>query len=578
MDLMCADVRAEKQVSSCSSAFQGILAPDLSALLLVCFSALPLLGQTESLASRQEDPLVERLRHRIEMRDPEKGLYAVRERIHTVKTLARFYEMGGFQPAWSTTQGPTTALPVLLELLRQIDQHGLDASDYHLSQLEEKAARASREGSALALGDRSDLELLATDVALLLAAHMLAGRVNPESVDPEWNAQRRERDLAEFLFSALAGNDLSAAFRGLLPEAPGYEQLRRCYLRWRNQAKPWQPVPAGPLLKRGDSGPRVRALRERLLLEPDLPLEPLVQGELFDESLERAVKAFQGRYGLDTDGKVGSASLEALNQSLESRLRQMAVNLDRWRWLPQNLGKRHILVNIAGFDCRVVENDQTLLRMDVVVGRNYRRTPVFSGNMTYLVLSPAWEIPPELAIKDKLPLIRKDPAYLGEQHIRVLSGWGADAREVDPASVDWRRVGVGNFRYRLRQDPGPWNALGQVKFMFPNKFNIYLHDTPAKELFAKSERAFSSGCVRVSRPLELAELLLQGMADWARESIRAAMESGKERTVPLPKPIPVHLLYWTAWVDEDGQLNLRKDIYGRDALVDQALNEAPPAP
>jgi murein L,D-transpeptidase YcbB/YkuD len=202
---------------------------------------------------------------------------------------------------------------------------------------------------------------------------------------------------------------------------------------------------------------------------------------------------------------------------------------------------------------------------------------VFSATMTYLVFSPSWNIPHNLAVQDKLPEVRKDPGYFGKMGIRVYQGWGADAKEIDPAAVDWTQVGRGNFPYRLRQEPGPLNALGRVKFMFPNKFNVYIHDTPGRELFAQSERSFSSGCIRTEKPLELAALLLADDPEWDSGRIAAAAASNREQTVTLPRPVPVHLLYWTAWAEENGGIHFRKDIYDRDGAMVEAMAR-PPVP
>jgi murein L,D-transpeptidase YcbB/YkuD len=214
--------------------------------------------------------------------------------------------------------------------------------------------------------------------------------------------------------------------------------------------------------------------------------------------------------------------------------------------------------------------------MRVIVGKSYRRTPVFSDEMTYLVLNPYWHIPQNIAVKDKLPLIRKDSNYLREHRIRVFQGSGTDGREIDPNTIDWAQITARNFPFRLRQDPGPWNALGKVKFMFPNKFNVYLHDTPSKELFEKISRSFSSGCIRVEKPIELAEYVLKSDTQWTRESLLAEMDQNTEKTVQLPEPIHVHLLYWTVWVDEDGSIQFRSDVYGRDAMLDRALRKSSP--
>jgi murein L,D-transpeptidase YcbB/YkuD len=301
-----------------------------------------------------------------------------------------------------------------------------------------------------------------------------------------------------------------------------------------------------------------------------------VQSDLFDVVLEDAVKRFQRRHGLDDDGVVGRDTLAALNVSVEDRARQIELNLERWRWLPRDLGRRHILVNIAGFELAVVEDDQLALEMRVVVGRPYRRTPVFSAPMTYLVFSPYWHVPPSLALQDVVPAVLKDPDYLTKKNIKVFRGWGAETREIDPATIDWSSVNTRNFLFRFRQEPGVNNSLGAVKFMFPNPFNVYLHDTPSRELFQKAERTFSSGCIRIAKPLELAAYLLRGAPGWSAEGIEAAAQKGVEQTVRLPEPIPVHLLYWTSWIDPDGSLQFRNDVYGRDRLLDEALREKPP--
>ena len=211
--------------------------------------------------------------------------------------------------------------------------------------------------------------------------------------------------------------------------------------------------------------------------------------------------------------------------------------------------------------------------MRVIVGKSYRRTPVFSDKITYLVLSPYWHVPQSITTKDILPLVHKDPDYLAKQNIKVFLGWGADSREIDPKEIDWARMSANSFPYRLRQEPGPNNALGQVKFMFPNKFNVYLHDTAARELFAKSVRSFSSGCIRIENPIDLAEYLLQDKPGWTWEKIITSIEKRVEQTVSLSKPIPVHFLYWTAWSDENGLVHFRKDIYDRDSSLDKALRE-----
>ncbi|HZC01403.1 MAG TPA: L,D-transpeptidase family protein, partial [Gammaproteobacteria bacterium] len=283
------------------------------------------------------------------------------------------------------------------------------------------------------------------------------------------------------------------------------------------------------------------------------------------------------RHGLAADGVVGASTLAALNVPVGARIRQIELNMERWRWLPQDLGERYILVNIANFALDVVENGQSVLTMRVVAGKPTRRTPFFSAQMTYVVLSPHWYVPPTIAIQDKLPLIRRDPKYMARQNLKIFSDGPGGATRVDPRAIDWSSVSARNFPYRLRQDPGPRNALGRVKFMFPNSYHVYLHDTPSRELFARAERAFSSGCIRLEKPIELAEYLLRDDPRWSRQSILSSIDRGREQVVHLPAPIPVHLFYWTTWMSDEGVVHFRKDIYERDHVLDGALQKAVPS-
>jgi murein L,D-transpeptidase YcbB/YkuD len=380
------------------------------------------------------------------------------------------------------------------------------------------------------------------------------------------------------LQKALEDNRIAVALNDLLPQQPGYARLKRALQQYENFAGRggWPMVPKGPKMQKGHRDSRVIALRGRLRAEDFLQEGASEQADLFDEALDESVRRFQSRNGLLEDGVVGRATLEALNISADERVRQIRVNLERWRWLPSSLGKRYVIVNIAGFDLAVIENSQEVLAMRVVVGRDYRRTPVFSGQITYLVLNPYWEVPPKIAIEDKIPLLRTDPEYFAKEKIKVLRGWGSKAEEADPLAVDWSQVTETNFSYRLRQEPGPWNALGRIKFMFPNKFHVYLHDTPTRDLFARSERTFSSGCIRVEKAIDLAAYLLREDPKWTRKNILAAIDEGNEQTVRLPEPMPIHLLYCTAWVDENDVVYFRKDIYGRDKMLSDALEEIHP--
>jgi murein L,D-transpeptidase YcbB/YkuD len=294
---------------------------------------------------------------------------------------------------------------------------------------------------------------------------------------------------------------------------------------------------------------------------------------LFDATLERAVRTFQQRHGLDADGIVGLQTLAALNIPVEERIRQLEINMERWRWVPRELGPRYLLVNIANFALEVVEQNHPVLTMRTVVGRPDRQTPALQATLSQVVLSPYWHVPRRIAVQDKLPLIRKNPNYVAQQGFQVMQGHHV----VDPATINWSQMTSTHFPYRLRQLPGALNALGRIKFPLPNPFDVYLHDTPSRDLFHKSVRAFSSGCIRLEKPLELTAYLLREDPAWTPDKIRVASERPREQVVPLAHPLPVYVLYWTAWTDADGSVHFRPDLYERDKALGKQLHKDLPA-
>jgi len=503
--------------------------------------------------------------------------------IYSNIVLPQFYLERTYRPAWSDNDGPLSIADSLIAGIRNSYRDGLHPEDYHLEAIENILSTIrdrQRRNQPLNHLRLVDLDLLLTDAFLVLGSHFFGGRVDPVTLDPDWHPSRREIDLGTVLHDALANQRIQHSLKNLLPRHPDYFRLREslAYYRTVKDDGGWPLIPEGPTMRKGDTGERIKALHKRLVLAGDYSEESLSDEHIFDDTfdgtLEQAVIRFQKRHGLGTDGLVGRETLAQLNTYVEQRLQQVLLNMERWRWLPQSLGDRYILVNIANFELDVIENGESVMNMRVIVGRHYRRTPVFTGRMTYLVFSPFWNIPPGITANDVLPQIRKDISYLATNNIRVFRGWGADAPEVDPATVDWSAITPRNNPYRFRQDPGPNNSLGLVKFMFPNRFNVYLHDTPARELFARVQRDFSSGCIRIENPVGLSEYLLADRPEWAREAITAAMRWTTERTVTLLRPIPVHILYWTAWATDDGTIHFRRDIYNRDQRLYDALVSA----
>jgi L,D-transpeptidase YcbB len=537
----------------------------------------------DALVQPLSSALPQQLRARIEAagRPPRMTIHG--EALHRLDSLRRFYERRAFRPIWICDEGLLPDADILVRVISQVEREGIKSGGYHRSRIEKAMAELRQSGSQDLPRDlRSwvDLELLLTDAFFTYGSHVLTGQIDPREVNEVWFADQPELDLETVLREVLETNRVAEFLPNLRPVHAGNAALQQALASYRAilAGGGWPVIPDGPKLQRGDRGPRIATLRHRLLLTADLDRAPALADDVFDAVLERGLQRFQERHGLDTDGVAGAATVTALNVPVAVRVRQIELNMERWRWLPQHLAERYIVVNIPNFALDVVKHGQSVLAMRVVVGKPARRTPFFSADMTYLVLNPHWSVPPTIAIQDKLPLIRRDPRYVARQNFRLFRDGDSVVTRVDPMSVDWSSVSARNFPYRLRQDPGPWNALGRVKFMFPNPYHVYLHDAPSRELFPRIERAFSSGCIRLEKPIELAEYLLRDDPTWTRQTLLAAIGKGAEQVVHLPTSIPVYLLYWTAWVSDGGVVQFRKDLYERDKVLDQAIRDIFPSP
>lgn len=496
------------------------------------------------------------------------------ERIYSSILVERFYKGRNYEPAWSR-DGRVMQADILIRAVEEAYGDGLTPDYYHIGlikSLVDKAEKKLLEPLRIA-----DLDILLTDAFITLGCHLSGGCVNPVTIESEWFAKRGNVDVSSILEQALRKKRIREALMKLRPEQGSYARLRQVLASYRDllSKDEWPLVSNGPLLKKKSVSDRVVELRKRLAASGDLEADEARGGRLFDEKLEQAAIIFQKRHGLKADGIIGSVTLGALNVPLKQRIRQMELNMERLRWILGNPEQRSIVVNIADFKLAVIENGKSILSMKAVVGKPYQRTPVFTANMTYLVINPSWNIPDSIARDEILKKIRKDSHYLAKQNIKVLRGWGSREEVINPETVNWSVVTADTLKYRFRQEPGPLNPLGRIKFMLPNRFDVYLHDTPSKRLFSEYVRTFSHGCSRIEKPIELAEYVLRHAPGWTREKLLSEIEKGAEQKVMIPDPLNVHFLYLTAWVDESGVLQFRNDIYGRDKLLDEALLKKP---
>ena len=393
--------------------------------------------------------------------------------------------------------------------------------------------------------------------------------------DPELFAEAGDDLFDPMLATAMARSaaEIGEYLDSLAPQHDAYQKLREALAYYRKLAEEplWPVVGDGPLIRPGMNDNRLPEIIRRLELTGDT-LSSSGFTDAYDDQLVLAVKSFQERHGLEPDGIIGPRTRAALNRSPSELVNVIRANMIRWHIQGHELGTTYIMVNIAGFHLKAVREQQTVMEMPVIVGKFQHQTPVFSDKIRYLDFNPYWNITPSIARNEELPALRKNPRHLVDRHIRLFSSWRDDAMELDSTAIDWSTVSRDQMsRYKLRQDPGPWNALGRVKFVFPNHHSVYLHDTPGHDLFKQTSRSFSHGCIRVSRPLDLAEFALNGQHGWDRDEIDRAVANGERKVVTLVSALPVHITYQTVWIDNNGIIRFNDDVYGRDSRLLQTF-------
>ena len=486
-------------------------------------------------------------------------------RVPTTK-LREFYASRNFQPIWVDASGLNDRGRKTLDVLEKAGDEGVNPALYALRSMHQIASEHAQAERRIQV--RLSLEILMSNAVMRYAGDMQGGFTRPQ-----WDTGHAALGAAEqiALLKEAAGSENTAGFlQGLAPQSPDYLALKKSLQNYQDIAARggWSGFMVGAVIKPGASDARVENLRQILTLTQDLPTTqtPAANAIVYDAKLVDAVKHFQLRHSIEPDGVVNMMTQQALSVPVAKRIEQIAMTLERMRWMPRDLGNRYVLVNVPAYRLRaVMGSDQ--LAMGVIVGKRDTQTPMFSKNITQVVFNPSWGVPQKIAMKEMLPKVQKNPNYLINAGYTVTS----NGQVLDPHSVDWSSVGSDNFTYAFRQNPGDGNALGKVKFTIPDSDNIYLHDTSQHQLFSKADRSMSHGCVRLSNPEAMTKFVLSHEG-WEGKKIETAYNGDVSRTVTIT-PLPVHLVYWTSWVDEKGAVHFQKDIYGKDQSFLAAIHK-----
>jgi len=489
------------------------------------------------------------------------------KKLFGVNAINSLYETNNYASLWNETAGEQ----LLTEINQAVLFDGLVRDDYMLPGIE--AMVKGQELSDLDTKQRVERELELTESFLRLNYHLRFGKVNPEAIDSNWNYEKRLdfKDPVEDLSRAIKDKKIKALLAKERPAHSHYHKLRGILAEYRKleTAGGWKAIDSGPTIKLGQQGKRITQVRERLIKTDELFAKTGVK-ELalpYNENLQQAIIRFQKQHSLDTDGKVGKNTLNALNLSVADRIDQIRLNLERLRWVMHELDDKFILVDIPGFKVILINNGKFEWQGKIQVGRAYTATPIFKGKLKYLEFNPTWTIPPGIIKRSILPGLKKDSDYLAKKGFLLLDLKG---KELNPKSIDWNAIK--GFPYMVRQPAGKNNALGLVKFIFPNSHFVFLHDTNHRELFDRNTRTFSAGCIRVENPFEFATHLLEKTPGWNRKNIDELVASGETKRINPKDSIDVLITYTTVGVDQHDNVVFKQDIYNRDKAVLAALN------
>lgn len=475
-------------------------------------------------------------------------------------SVLRFYERRGFQYAWTGNRTAERHTELVADILAQADDEGLDPTDYQF------ALNSLTSDSRSSVAER---DILLSDTVLRYATHVRAGRVDPNEVSTLIELPTARFDPVSALGNALEGDALESFFTELPPPHEGYVRLRSELSHYRELERMggWPELPAQSEIELSENDPRLPLLQDRLAIEyPELGLGAAASDV---DALDHAVRLYQARNGLEIDGRVGSRTLEMLNVPVSRRIEQIQANMERWRWMPRRMEQRYIYVNIPDATLRVMEGNNSVLTSRVIVGNPRTPTPIFRADVTGVTANPPWNVPASIARNEMLPRLRSDRRYLADRNMILVNGPNGDPHGL---TVDWEGISRSAFPYQIRQLPGEDNALGEIKLELPNRFSVFLHDTPARTLFSRMDRFLSHGCVRVQAIKELASYVLAQNSNHTPESLDEAIESGSTTLLRLNDRIPVYILYWTAATNPDGSFGFRRDVYAGDEQLLAAMD------
>lgn len=526
----------------------------------------------------KKSDLTEELQTRLESLSSEEPLKIGERLLGSSEELRVFYEERDYAEAWSKNGKLTTLGEKLKFEIEESKYDGLNPEDYHAADIELLyQAISDKKGKLKAkpFAELADLDLMLTDAYFQLAQDLEIGKIDPSSLQSPWDlgVKTPSANYNELLNESIRKGSIKEGLESLYPNfeiyRKGREIIRDLEEKQKRDTLVWKTVTLDKALKVGNSHASIPGLRERLIFWGFLKPYDVKNEMIFDAKMEEGLKRYQNNNGMEPDGTIGNLTAESLNNSPSNLMDLASVNMERLRWLPDSLlDTELILVNVANYQLDYLDKLDTVLSAKVIVGKEYNESPVFSAPMTYIAFSPYWNIPESITKDEILPAVRKNPKYLDQKNMEVVTGSG---EPVNPKSVDWS---ADPFPYLIRQKPGGDNSLGLVKFMFPNEHSIYIHDTPARSLFDRENRALSHGCIRIQDPAKFAALLLKDDPDWTPEKINEAMNQENEQKVNLKKKIPVVIFYLTFWADLNGNPHYRSDIYNRDQEVLAALKKS----